>query len=230
MNRLMNKVILQASKVNKSFADGSREIHVLQKLEFTLKAGESTAIIGSSGSGKSTLLQLLAGLDHADSGDIQVAGKSWQGMSPAQSAKWRNQHLGFVFQFHHLLAEFDAVENVALPAIMAGVKPAQAKQKAAELLARVGLEQRLSHRPAALSGGERQRVAIARSLVNNPACVLMDEPTGNLDQGNAEQVLTLLRQLQTDSQTAFVVVTHDEHLAAQQDSQYRLQSGQLITL
>lgn len=134
----MSKVILHAAEVNKSFADGSREIHVLQGLNFSLEAGQSTAIIGSSGSGKSTLLQLLAGLDHADSGDIQVAGKSWQGMSPAQSAKWRNQHLGFVFQFHHLLAEFDAVENVALPAIMAGVKPDQAKQKAAELLARVG--------------------------------------------------------------------------------------------
>lgn len=230
MNSDMNKVILQASAVDKSFADGSREIHVLQGLDFTLHAGESTAIIGSSGSGKSTLLQLLAGLDHADSGEIQVAEKSWAGMNPAQSAKWRNQHLGFVFQFHHLLAEFDAVENVALPAIMAGVKPAQAKHQAAELLARVGLEQRLTHRPAALSGGERQRVAIARSLVNNPACVLMDEPTGNLDQGNAEQVLTLLRQLQTESQTAFVVVTHDEHLASQQDSQYRLQAGQLLAL
>lgn len=227
MSRVMNKVILQATAVNKSFADGSREIHVLQNLEFTLKAGESTAIIGSSGSGKSTLLQLLAGLDYVDTGDIQVAGQSWQGMNPAQSAKWRNQQLGFVFQFHHLLAEFDAVENVALPAIMAGLKPTQAKQRAKELLALVGLEQRLSHRPAALSGGERQRVAIARALVNNPACVLMDEPTGNLDQGNAEQVLTLLRQLQTESQTAFVVVTHDEHLAGQQDSQYRLQAGQL---
>ncbi len=227
MNSAVQQLVLQSLQVSKSFADGSRHIQVLDGLDFSLQAGQSTAILGSSGSGKSTLLQLLAGLDHSDSGDIQVAGESWSTMNAAQAARWRNQHLGFVFQFHHLLAEFDAVENVALPAIMAGTKPDQAKQAAAELLTRVGLEQRLSHRPAALSGGERQRVAIARSLVNNPACVLMDEPTGNLDQDNAEQVLTLLRQLQIESQTAFVVVTHDEHLAAQQDSQYRLQAGQL---
>ncbi|HCH24431.1 MAG TPA: lipoprotein-releasing system ATP-binding protein LolD [Oceanospirillaceae bacterium] len=221
----MSRFVLQAENVSKAFADGEKSIQVLQGLAFRLAAGESSAIVGASGSGKSTLLQLLAGLDQTDTGSIAVAGQTWAHMSAADSARWRNQHLGFVFQFHHLLAEFDAVENIALPAIMAGLKPALAKARAQQLLQQVGLQDRMQHRPAALSGGERQRVAIARSLVNEPACVLMDEPTGNLDQANAEQVLALLQALQTSSNTAFVVVTHDAQLAAQQDSQWHLRDG-----
>ncbi len=221
----MSNLVLQAENVSKAFADGEKSIQVLQGLNFNLAAGESSAIVGASGSGKSTLLQLLAGLDQTDTGSIAVAGQIWAQMSAAESARWRNQNLGFVFQFHHLLAEFDAVENIALPAIMSGLKPAQAKARAKELLVKVGLQDRMQHRPAALSGGERQRVAIARSLVNEPACVLMDEPTGNLDQANAEQVLGLLQALQKNSNTAFVVVTHDSQLAAQQDSQWHLRGG-----
>lgn len=221
----MSNLVLQAENVSKAFADGEKSIQVLQGLNFNLAAGESSAIVGASGSGKSTLLQLLAGLDQTDTGSIAVAGQIWAQMSAAESARWRNQNLGFVFQFHHLLAEFDAVENIALPAIMSGLKPAQAKARAKELLVKVGLQDRMQHRPAALSGGERQRVAIARSLVNEPACVLMDEPTGNLDQANAEQVLGLLQELQKNSNTAFVVVTHDSQLAAQQDSQWHLRGG-----
>ena len=221
----MSDLVLHAENVSKSFADGEKTIHVLQGLNFSLAAGESSAIVGASGSGKSTLLQLLAGLDQTDTGRIAVAGQTWAQMSAAESARWRNQNLGFVFQFHHLLAEFDAVENIALPAIMAGLKPALAKARAQELLQQVGLQDRMLHRPAALSGGERQRVAIARSLVNEPACVLMDEPTGNLDQANAEQVLALLQALQKHSNTAFVVVTHDSQLAAQQDNQWHLRDG-----
>ena len=221
----MSNLVLQAQNVSKAFADGEKSIQVLQGLNFNLAAGESSAIVGASGSGKSTLLQLLAGLDQTDTGSITVVDQSWAQMSAAGSARWRNQHLGFVFQFHHLLAEFDAVENIALPAIMAGLKPALAKARAQQLLQQVGLQDRMRHRPAALSGGERQRVAIARSLVNEPACVLMDEPTGNLDQANAEQVLALLQALQKNSNTAFVVVTHDSQLAAQQDSQWHLRDG-----
>ncbi|MDP6190554.1 MAG: ATP-binding cassette domain-containing protein, partial [Gammaproteobacteria bacterium] len=161
----MSSNALQASLVSKAFADGDKAIQVLEDLDFQLAAGTSSAIVGASGSGKSTLLQLLAGLDQPDTGLVEVAGRSWQGMSAAQSARWRNQHLGFVFQFHHLLAEFNALENVALPAIMAGRKPSTANAIAGQLLESLGLQERINHRPAALSGGERQRVAIARALV-----------------------------------------------------------------
>ncbi|MDP6967644.1 MAG: ATP-binding cassette domain-containing protein [Gammaproteobacteria bacterium] len=226
----MSNDVLQAQAVSKTFADGDNSIAVLQGLEFNLAAGTSSAIVGASGSGKSTLLQLLAGLDQPDTGQVAVAGRLWQGMSAAQSARWRNHNLGFVFQFHHLLAEFNAVENVALPAIMAGRKPSVAHDIARQLLASLGLQQRMAHRPAALSGGERQRVAIARALVNEPVCVLMDEPTGNLDQANAQQVLTQLQLVKEQFNTAFVIVTHDPSLAKQQDQQWCLQKGQLVPL
>jgi len=226
----MSNTILQAQAVSKAFADADRYIQVLEDLNFKLEAGTSAAIIGASGSGKSTLLQLLAGLDQPDTGQIEVAGQSWHGMSAAQSARWRNQHLGFVFQFHHLLAEFSAVENVALPAIMAGQKPSEANKTASQLLTELGLQERIHHRPAALSGGERQRVAIARALVNKPVCVLMDEPTGNLDQANAQQVLSQLQLVKEQFDTAFVIVTHDAAIAQQQDQQWQLQDGGLHRL
>ncbi len=226
----MSSNALQASLVSKAFADGDKAIQVLQDLDFQLAAGTSSAIVGASGSGKSTLLQLLAGLDQPDTGLVEVAGRSWQGMSAAQSARWRNQHLGFVFQFHHLLAEFNALENVALPAIMAGRKPSTANAIAGQLLESLGLQERINHRPAALSGGERQRVAIARALVNEPVCVLMDEPTGNLDQVNAQQVLAQLQMVKEQFNTAFVIVTHDAGLAEQQDQQWCLQAGKLVPL
>lgn len=186
------------------------------------------AIIGSSGSGKSTLLQLLAGLEQPDAGRVSVVGECLSDLNVNQAAKLRNQHLGFVFQFHHLLAEFSALENVMLPHMMAGNKPAEAEIKAVSMLQRVGLGDRVGHRPGALSGGERQRVAIARALINEPACLLMDEPTGNLDRHNAQQTLSLLKQLQGDLGTAFVAVTHDLHLAGQLDSQLSLQDGVLV--
>lgn len=226
----MSNTILQAQAVSKAFADADRSIQVLEDLNFKLAAGTSAAIIGASGSGKSTLLQLLAGLDQPDTGQIEVAGQSWHGMSAAQSARWRNQHLGFVFQFHHLLAEFSAQENVALPAIMAGQKPSEANKTASQLLTELGLQERIHHRPAALSGGERQRVAIARALVNKPVCVLMDEPTGNLDQANAQQVLSQLQLVKEQFDTAFVIVTHDAAIAQQQDQQWQLQDGGLHRL
>ena len=226
----MSNTILQAQAVSKAFADADRYIQVLEDLNFKLAAGTSAAIIGASGSGKSTLLQLLAGLDQPDTGQIEVAGQSWHGMSAAQSARWRNQHLGFVFQFHHLLAEFSALGNVALPAIMAGQKPSEANKTASQLLTELGLQERINHRPAALSGGERQRVAIARALVNKPVCVLMDEPTGNLDQANAQQVLSQLQLVKEQFDTAFVIVTHDAAIAQQQDQQWQLQDGGLHRL
>ena len=224
----MSNWVLQASFLVKSFKDGERQVEVLKGLDLQLAKAQSMAIIGSSGSGKSTLLQLLAGLEQPDTGEVLVMGESLSDLNGNQAAKLRNKHLGFVFQFHHLLAEFSALENVMLPHIMAGNKPAAAQLKAQAMLERVGLGDRTSHRPGALSGGERQRVAIARALINEPACLLMDEPTGNLDQYNAQQTLGLLKQLQVDLGTAFIAVTHDLELASQLDSQFRLQYGKLV--
>jgi lipoprotein-releasing system ATP-binding protein len=225
----MSNWVLQASGLVKSFKDGERQVEVLKGLDLQLAKAQSMAIIGSSGSGKSTLLQLLAGLEQPDVGEVLVVGQCLSDLNGNQAAKLRNQHLGFVFQFHHLLAEFSALENVMLPHIMAGNKPAAAQLKAQQMLQRVGLGDRTSHRPGALSGGERQRVAIARALINEPACLLMDEPTGNLDQHNAQQTLALLKQLQVDLGTAFIAVTHDLELASQLDSQLRLQDGKLVS-
>ena len=224
----MSNWVLQVSCLVKSFKDGERQVEVLKGLDLKLAKAQSMAIIGSSGSGKSTLLQLLAGLEQPDTGEVLVMGESLSDLNGNQAAKLRNQHLGFVFQFHHLLAEFSALENVMLPHIMAGNKPAAAQLKAQAMLERVGLGDRTSHRPGALSGGERQRVAIARALINEPACLLMDEPTGNLDQHNAQQTLGLLKQLQVDLGTAFIAVTHDLELASQLDSQFRLHDGKLV--
>ena len=225
----MSNWVLQASGLVKSFKDGDRQVDVLKGLNLQLAQAQSMAIIGSSGSGKSTLLQLLAGLEQPNGGKVMVVGQCLSDLNGNQAAKLRNQHLGFVFQFHHLLAEFSALENVMLPYIIAGNKPNKAQQKALSMLTRVGLADRASHKPGALSGGERQRVAIARALINEPACLLMDEPTGNLDRHNAEQTLALLKQLQVDFGTAFVAVTHDLSLASQLDTQLSLKDGQLVS-
>ena len=225
----MSNWVLQASGLVKSFKDGDRQVDVLKGLNLQLAQAQSMAIIGSSGSGKSTLLQLLAGLEQPNEGKVMVVGQCLSDLNGNQAAKLRNQHLGFVFQFHHLLAEFSALENVMLPYIIAGNKPNKAQQKALSMLTRVGLADRASHKPGALSGGERQRVAIARALINEPACLLMDEPTGNLDRHNAEQTLALLKQLQVDFGTAFVAVTHDLSLASQLDMQLSLKDGQLVS-
>ena len=225
----MSNWVLQASGLVKSFKDGDRKVDVLKGLNLQLAQAQSMAIIGSSGSGKSTLLPLLAGLEQPNEGKVMVVGQCLSDLNGNQAAKLRNQHLGFVFQFHHLLAEFSALENVMLPYIIAGNKPNKAQQKALSMLTRVGLADRASHKPGALSGGERQRVAIARARINEPACLLMDEPTGNLDRHNAEQTLALLKQLQVDFGTAFVAVTHDLSLASQLDTQLSLKDGQLVS-
>lgn len=219
--------VLECRQLVKSYRQGEQDLLVLNHIDLRVQRGERLAIVGTSGSGKSTLLNLLGGLDEAQSGEVLIAGKSWQSMQEKARAAWRNQQLGFVYQFHHLLAEFTALENASIPLLIAGKSKADAKQQATAMLEAVGLGARLSHKPAQLSGGERQRVAIARALVNKPACVLMDEPTGNLDADNAQQVQQLLNHLNREYGLAFVLVTHDRALAAQQDRCLVLDHGHL---
>lgn len=220
--------VLLAANLSKSYDDAGDNLCVLDKLNLNVNAAETLAIVGASGSGKSTLLQLLAGLDIADSGKVEVAGNAIQGLSAAKLGRLRNRHMGFVYQFHHLLPEFDAVENVAMPLLLAGCSVLEARQHAEAMLGRVGLGSRLRHRPAELSGGERQRAAVARALVAEPAVVLADEPTGNLDQENAAQVFDLMLELNQQTGTAIVLVTHDEQLADKMARKELLQHGQLI--
>jgi lipoprotein-releasing system ATP-binding protein len=222
----MSDLVLQAEQLTKHYSDGLRDIEVLTDLNLAISAGEWVAVVGASGSGKSTLLNLLGGLDSPTSGAIRVDGRILSGMTDRERSYWRNQRLGFVFQMHHLLPEFSAIESVAMPARIGGSSKREAQLRAGDLLAQLGLSDRLSHRPAALSGGERQRVAIARALVNEPACVLMDEPTGNLDPDTAAQVLSAMATLKA-SATAFIVVTHDPIIANQMDRQCVLKAGQL---
>lgn len=221
--------VLACRQLSKSFVDGNRRIDVLSHLELSLEAGERIAIVGQSGSGKSTLLNLLGGLDDPSAGSVWVSGQNLSTLSEQARCRWRNRSLGFVFQFHHLLPEFSALEAVAMPARIAGLPRESAFQSAKELLTSVGLSDRLSHRPAMLSGGERQRVAIARALINRPSCVLMDEPTGNLDPQAAERVLDLMAELERD-ETGFVVVTHDPGIALRMDRQLELRDGHLVPL
>ena len=223
----MSEPILACRNLSKSYRDGEKTVNVLTSLNFSLLAGASVAIVGRSGSGKSTLLNLLGGLDVPSSGSVSVSGREMALMTENERCDWRNQQLGFVFQFHHLLPEFTAVEAVAMPARIAGLDRDKAIEKAASLLAQVGLEERLHHRPNALSGGERQRVAIARALVNRPSCVLMDEPTGNLDPESAEHVLDLMVSLERED-TAFVVVTHDMRIAQRMNRVMTLTRGALL--
>lgn len=222
----MNNV-LEARQICKSYRDGQQVVRVLQDVNLQVAAGQMVAIVGSSGSGKSTLLHILGTLDTPDSGHIVVAEQQVSRLSNNAKAALRNQKLGFIYQFHHLLMDFSARENVAMPLLIKGVATKQAHTQAAALLSRVGLGHRLTHKPSELSGGERQRVAIARALVTKPALVLADEPTGNLDQHTAEAIYQLLRELNREFATSFVVVTHDRVLAARLDKQYHMADGKL---
>ncbi|EOW6612807.1 lipoprotein-releasing ABC transporter ATP-binding protein LolD [Vibrio fluvialis] len=222
--------LLRCHQVCKTYQEGDLQTQVLKGVSFELQKGELASIIGSSGSGKSTLLHILGALDDATQGHVELLGQQLSTLSSNKQAKIRNQHLGFVYQFHHLLADFSALENVAMPLLIGGKKVAQAKQDAAALLERVGLSHRLEHRPSELSGGERQRVAIARALVNKPDLVLADEPTGNLDHKTALSIYDLMRELNRESGTAFLIVTHDGELAAKMDRQLHMQDGLLLNV
>ena len=219
--------LLHCSELSKTYQDGESQVDVLKSVDFSISAGEMVAIVGASGSGKSTLLHILGGLEKPSKGSLSFNGQDMTTWSSDKLSSWRNSNLGFVYQFHHLLPEFSALENVAMPRLIAGENPKAAKQAAEALLKRVDLEHRLSHRPAQLSGGERQRVAIARAFVNNPDIVLADEPTGNLDGEAAASIYQLMLELNKEKGTAFIVVTHDNTLAEQLHRVERLVGGTL---
>ena len=218
--------ILTGNNITKTYQDGKTTTNVLNHLDISINSGERIAIVGTSGSGKSTLLHILGGLDVPTSGEVWLHGQRINDLNETQRGELRNQHLGFIYQFHHLLAEFTAIENVAMPLLMRKAVPiAVARQQSIELLEKVGLGHRLTHRPGELSGGERQRVAIARALVTKPSLILADEPTGNLDYANAQAVFEILSELQKDFNTALLMVTHDRQLAQLADKQLALQYG-----
>ena len=225
---MQDRAVLSCRNLGKSYDEGPQSVVVLQDLQLELHPGERVAIVGSSGSGKSTLLNMLGGLDTPSTGSVWLAGEELSALNEKQRGLLRNRALGFVYQFHHLLAEFTALENVCMPLLIGRTPINEARQRAAALLERVGLGHRLAHKPAELSGGERQRVAIARALVNQPGLVLLDEPTGNLDHHTAQGIQDLMKELSGSSQTAFLVVTHDMALAQQMDRILRLEDGKLV--
>ncbi|MBG6248417.1 MULTISPECIES: lipoprotein-releasing ABC transporter ATP-binding protein LolD [Symbiopectobacterium] len=222
-----DSLLLQCNDLCKTYQEGKLSTEVLRNVTFSMQAGEMMAIVGSSGSGKSTLLHLLGGLDAPTTGDVIFKGQALSGLSAAAKSALRNRELGFIYQFHHLLPDFTALENVAMPLLIGNTPPAQAQDQARAMLAAVGLDARREHRSSELSGGERQRVAIARALVNNPSLVLADEPTGNLDQRTADTIFELLGELNVRQGTAFLVVTHDLSLAARLRRQLEMRDGQL---
>jgi lipoprotein-releasing system ATP-binding protein len=223
----MNAPVITCSHLAKSFRQGDAPVHVLRDVNLNVLAGETIAIVGASGSGKSTLLHILGGLDAPTGGEVLLTGRRIDQLSPTAQGNLRNQALGFVYQFHHLLPEFTALENVAMPLAIRGESTANAKARAAEMLDEVGLSHRVTHKPGELSGGERQRVAVARALVTQPACVLADEPTGNLDRNTADHVFDLIMRLNAKYNTALVMVTHDASLAARMQRRYVLADGVL---
>lgn len=226
----LNKLVLECRDLSKNYDDGKYQVSVFEKIQLALHAGETAAIVGASGSGKTTLLNLLAGLDLATTGDVLLDGISWASMKDKQRASMRNSSLGFVYQFHHLLPEFSALENVMMPMLIANKGRKESAEKAQSLLTKVGLRERLKHRPSQLSGGERQRVAIARALANDPACVLMDEPTGNLDEKTGDEIQALIQDLKVELNMAFLIVTHDEGMLSWMDSAYRLHFGKIESI
>lgn len=226
-NQNTNELALSCTGIAKSYWQGDVELRVLQEINLQLARGERIAIIGASGSGKSTLLGVLGLLDAADKGELILCGQTTSGLDDSALSALRNRTLGFVYQFHHLLGEFDAAENVAMPLLIAGEAPDKATATAKQWLQKVGLAERATHRPSELSGGERQRVAVARALANRPACVLMDEPTGNLDRAAAQNVLSLIDTLSASGDSAFIVVTHDPSVASVMDRSYELRDGVL---
>lgn len=226
----MNNYILECEQLSKTYYDAVANIEVLKKINLHVKPSELIAIVGSSGSGKSTLLHLLGGLDKPTSGLVKIAGKNIAELSENQKCQLRNTHLGFVYQFHHLLPEFTALENVSMPLLIRNTEPKIAKSKSEHLLELVGLKERLEHKIGELSGGERQRVAIARALVTDPLCILADEPTGNLDPRNAEKVLELFFDLQHKFKTSVLIVTHDLAIAKRTQRMFALEHGELVAV
>ncbi|MBM7130827.1 lipoprotein-releasing ABC transporter ATP-binding protein LolD [Dyella mobilis] len=228
MTNASTDIVLRASHIAKTYEEGDLSTTVLTDVNFTLKRGETLSIVGASGSGKSTLLHIIGGLDTLTRGEVEVDGQLLSKLSDAERGRVRNRSMGFIYQFHHLLPEFTALENVCMPLLIRGVGIAEAQKQAKVLLGRVGLGQRLEHKPSELSGGERQRCAVARALVTRPACVLGDEPTGNLDEDNAAHVYALMLELNREIGTSFILVTHDTRLAARMDRTLVLHNGELM--